>query len=110
MQLCSGFVNLALFEVCYSSLLHGMLYRFSTIYVLALINLKVQFFGCSQKLLKSTFVHRYSFIVAITSIRPKVLLPSCISAGTHCDIPTTSHSPKKGEWKSFVWFGFLVNR
>ena len=67
MQLCAGFFNLALFEACYSSLLHGMLYR-STIYVLAPINLKVQFFGCSQKFLKNTFVHRYSFIVAITSI------------------------------------------
>ena len=59
MQLCAGFFNLALFEVCYSSLLDGMLYKFSTIYVLALINQKVQFFGCSQKLLKSTFVHCY---------------------------------------------------
>ena len=67
MQLCVGSSNLALFKVCYSSLLHGMLYR-STIYVLAPINLKVQFFGCSQKFLKKTFVHRYSFIVAITSI------------------------------------------
>ena len=102
MQLCAGFFNLALFKVCYSSLLHGMLYRFSTIYVLALINLKVQFFGCSQKLLKSTFVHHYSFIVAITSIRPKVLIPSCIFAGTHCDISATLHSSKEGEWKSFV--------
>ena len=46
MQLCAGFFNLALFEVYYSSLLDGMLYR-CTIYVLALINLKVQFFGCS---------------------------------------------------------------
>ena len=109
MQLCAGFFNLALFEVCYSSLLDGMLYR-STIYVLALINLKVQFFGCSQKLLKSTFVHRYSFIVAITSIQPKVLIPSCISARAQCDISTTSQSPKEGEWKSFVWFGFYVNR
>ena len=45
MQLCIGSFNLALFEVCYSSLLDGMLYR-STIYVLAPINLKVQFFGC----------------------------------------------------------------
>ena len=102
MQLCSCFFNLALFEVCYSSLLHGIVYRFSTIYVLALINLKVQFFGCSQKFLKSTFVHRYSFIVAITSIRPKVLIPSCISVETHCDISATSHSPKEGKWKSFV--------
>ena len=67
MQLYAGSFNLALFEVCYSFLLHGMLYR-STIYVLAPINLKVQFFGCSQKFLKKTFVHRYSFIVAITSI------------------------------------------
>ena len=89
MQLYVGSSNLALFEVCYSSLLHGMLYR-STIYVLAPINLKVQFFGCSQKFLKKTFVHRYSFIVAITSIQPKVLIPSCISAGTHCNISTTS--------------------
>ena len=110
MQLWASLFNLALFEVCYSSLLHGMLYRFNTIYVLALINLKVQFFGCSQKLLKSTFVHRYSFIVAITSIQSKVLIPSCISAAIHCDISTTSHSPKEGEWKSFVWFGFYVNR
>ena len=109
MQLCACSFNLALFEVCYSSLLHGMLYR-STIYVLAPINLKVQFFGCSQKFLKNTFVHCYSFIVAITSIRPKVLIPSCISAGTHCNISPTSHSPKEGEWKSFVWFGFYVNR
>ena len=109
MQLCGGSSNLALFEVCYSSLLHGMLYR-STIYILAPINLKVQFFGCSQKFLKKTFVHRYSFIVAITSIRPKLLIPSCISAGTHWDISTTSQSPKEGEWKSFVWFGFYVNR
>ena len=109
MQLCAGSFNLALFEVCYSSLLHGILYR-STIYVLAPINLKVQFFGCSQKFLKNTFVHRYSFIVAITSIRPKVLIPSCISAGTHCDISTTLQPPKEGEWKSFVWFGFYVNR
>ena len=109
MQLCACSFNLALFEVCYSSLLHGMLYR-STIYVLAPINLKVQFFGCSQKFLKSTFVHCYSFIVAITSIRPKVLIPSCISAGTHCDISPTSHSSKEGEWKSFFWFGFYVNR
>ena len=31
MQLCVGFFNLALFEVRYSSLLDGMLYR-STIY------------------------------------------------------------------------------
>ena len=53
MQLYGGSSNLALFEVCYSSLLHGMLYR-STIYVLAPINLKVQFFGCSQKFLKKT--------------------------------------------------------
>ena len=75
MQLCGGSSNLALFEVCYSSLLHGMLYR-STIYVLAPINLKVQFFGCLQKFLKKTFVHCYSFIVAITSIRPKLLIPS----------------------------------
>ena len=67
MQLCSCFFNLALFEVCYSFLLHGMLYR-STIHSLALINLKVQFFGCSRKLLKSTFIHRYSLIVAVTSI------------------------------------------
>ena len=74
MQLCTGSFNLALFEVCYSSLLDGMLYR-GTIHVLALINLKVQFFGCSRKLLKSTFVHRYSFIVAVTSNRPKVLIP-----------------------------------
>ena len=55
MQLCSCFFNLALFEVCYSSLLDSMLYR-STIHVLALINLKVQFFGCSRKLLKSTLI------------------------------------------------------
>ena len=61
-----------------------------TIYVLAPINLKVQFIGCSQKFLKKTFVHRYSFIVAITSIRPKVLIPSCISAGT----TTTSLQPR----------------
>ena len=40
----------------------------STIQVLALINLKVQFFGCSQKLMKSTFVHRYIFNVVVTSI------------------------------------------
>ena len=40
MQLCAGSFNLAVFEVCYSSLLHGMLYR-STIYILAPINLKV---------------------------------------------------------------------
>ena len=47
MQLCSCFFNLALFEVCYSFLLQdGMLYG-STIQVLALINLKVQFSGCS---------------------------------------------------------------
>ena len=111
MQLYAGLFNLALFKVCYSSLLHGMLYRFSTIYVLALIDLlEVQYFGCSQKLLKSTFVHRYSFIVAITSIRPKVLIPSCIFVGTHCNISATSHSPKEGEWKSFVWFEFYVNR
>ena len=109
MQLCTGFFNLALFEAKDRNPQHGMLYRFSTIYVLAMINLKVQFFGCSQKLLKSTFVHHYSFIVAITSIRPKVLIPSCISAGTHCNISATSHSPKEGEWKSFVWFGFYVN-
>ena len=109
MQLCTGSFNLALFEVCYSFLLHGMLYR-STIYVLAPINLKVQFFGCSQKFVKNTFVHYYSFIVAITSIRPKVLIPSCIFAGTHCNISPTSQSPKEGEWKSFVWFGFYVNR
>ena len=56
MQLCSCFFNLALFKVCYSFLLDGMLYR-SIIHVLALINLKVQFFGCSRKLLKNTFVH-----------------------------------------------------
>ena len=74
MQLYSCFFNLALFEVCYISLLDGMLYR-STMHVLALINLKVQFFGCSQKLLKSTFVHCYNVIVAVTSIRPKVLIP-----------------------------------
>ena len=110
MQLCVGFFNLALFEVCYSSLLDGMLYKFSSIYVLALINLKVQFFGCSQKLLKSKFVHRYSFIVAITSIRPKVLIPSCISTETHYNIFATLQYPKEGEWKSFVWFGFYVNR
>ena len=109
MQLCAGSFNLALFEVCYSSLLDGMLYR-RTISVLAPINLKSQFFGCSQKFLKNTFVHRYSFIVAITSIQPKILIPSCISAGTHCDISTTLQSPKEGEWKSFVWFGFYVNR
>ena len=109
MQLCAGFFNLAVFEVCYSSLLHGMLYR-STIYVLALINLKVQFIGCSLKFLLNTFVHRYSFIVAITFIQPKLLIPSCISAGIHCDISATSQSPKEGEWKSFVWFGFYVNR
>ena len=109
MQLCVGSSNLALFEVCYSSLLHGMLYR-STTYVLAPINLIVQFFGCSQKFLKKTFVHRYSFIVAITSIRPKVLIPSCISAGTHYNISTTSESGFEGKWKSFVWFGFYVNR
>ena len=108
MQLCACSFNLALFEVCYSSLLHGMLYR-STIYVLAPINLKVEFFGCSEKFLKNTFVHCYNFIVAITSIRPKVLIPSCISAGTRCDISPTSHSPKEGEWKSFVWFGFYIN-
>ena len=53
MQLCSCFFNLALFKLCYSSLANGMLYR-STIHVLALINLKVQFFGCSRKLLKNT--------------------------------------------------------
>ena len=110
MQLCAGFFNLALFKVCYNSLLHGIVYRFSTIYVLALINLKVQFFGCSHILSKSTFIHHYNFIVAITSIRPKVLIPSCISVGTHCDIFATSQSPKEGEWKSFVWFGFLINR
>ena len=109
MQLCTCSFNLALFEVCYSFLLHGMLYR-STIYILAPINLKVQFFGCSQKFVKNTFVHRYSFIVAITSIRPKVLIPSCISAGTHCNISPTSQSPKEAKWKSFVWFGFYVNR
>ena len=109
MQLCTGSFNLALFEVCYSSLLHGMLYR-STIYVLAPINLKVQFFGCSQKFLKNTFVHCYCFIVAITSIRPKVLIPSCIFAGIHCDISTTSQSSKEGKWKSFVLFRFYVNR
>ena len=107
MQLCVGSSNLALFEVCYTSPLHGMLYR-STIYILAPINLKVQFFGCSQKFLKKTFVHRYSFIVAITSIRPKVLIPSHISVGTHCNISTTSQSGFEGEWKSFVWFGFYV--
>ena len=111
MQLCAGFFKfLALFKVCYSSLLDGMLYRFSTIYILALINLKVQFFGCSQKLLKSTFVHCYSFIVAITSLRPKVLIPSCIFVGTHYNISATSQSPKEGKWKSFVLFGFYVNR
>ena len=109
MQLCIGSSNLALFEVCYSSLLHGMLYR-STIYVLALINLKVQFFGCSQKFLKKTFVHHYNFIVAIISIPPKVLIPSCISAKIHCNISTTSQSSFEGEWKSFVWFGFYINR
>ena len=53
MQLCSCFSNLALFKLCYSSLADGMLYG-STIHILALINLKVQVFGCSQKLLKST--------------------------------------------------------
>ena len=49
---CSCFFNLSLFELCYSSLLDGMLYG-STIHVLALINLKVQFSRCSRKLLKS---------------------------------------------------------
>ena len=53
MQLCSCFLNLALFKLCYSFLLDGMLYG-NTIDVLALINLKVQLFGCSRKLLKST--------------------------------------------------------
>ena len=53
MQLCSCFFNLALFELCYSSLPDGMLYG-STIHVLALINLKVQFSRYSRKLLKST--------------------------------------------------------
>ena len=52
MQLCSCYFNLALFELYYSSLPYGMLYG-STIYVLALINLKILFSGCSQKLLKS---------------------------------------------------------
>ena len=74
MQLYSCFFYLALFEVCYSSLLDGMLYE-GTIHVLALITLKVQFSGCSPKSMKSTFVHRYNFIVAVTSIRPKVLIP-----------------------------------
>ena len=45
MQLCSSFFNLVLFKVCYSFLVHGMLYK-STVDVLALINLKVQFSGC----------------------------------------------------------------
>ena len=67
MQLWSCFFNLTLFEECYSCLLDGMLYG-STLHVLALINLKVQFFGCSWKLLKNTFVHRNIFIVAVTSI------------------------------------------
>ena len=46
MQLCFFFFNLALFKLCYSSLLDGMLYG-SSIHVLALINLIVQFSGCS---------------------------------------------------------------
>ena len=53
MQLCSCLFNLALFELCYSSVPDGMLYG-SIAHVLALINLKVQVSGCSQKLLKST--------------------------------------------------------
>ena len=53
MQQCSCFSNLALFELCYSCLLDGMFYG-STIHVLALINLKVQFSRCLGKLLKST--------------------------------------------------------
>ena len=52
MQLCSCFFNLALLDLCYSSLPNGMLYE-STMHVLALIHLKVQFSGCSRKLLKS---------------------------------------------------------
>ena len=51
--MCFCFFNLALFKLCYSSLPDVMFYG-NTIHVLALINLKVQVFECSQKLLKST--------------------------------------------------------
>ena len=74
MQLYSCFFNLALFELCYSSLPNGMLYG-SIIYVLALINLKSSILWMFMEITKKYIVHRYIFIVAFTSIRPNVLLP-----------------------------------
>ena len=108
MQLCSCFFNLALCKLYYIFLPNGMLYG-STIHVLALINLKVQFSGCSRKLLRRTLfittflllqlppfdlkfycLHVFVQEFSVTSLQPHIL--SKKAGGNHlCGLGSSPH-------------------